>query len=109
MVGYYFDEHIARRIADQLVEKGIKVTLAVDAGQEGKSDPEHLAHAAEHGLIMVTFDRPFTGKTMSSTDHAGLICWTGPLDDFGGVIRALIDFAEKHSPESCAGRVFWLK
>ena len=37
------------------------------------------------------------------------ICWTGAQDDFGGMIRVLIEFAEQHTSEDTAGDVFWLK
>jgi hypothetical protein len=57
----------------------------------------------------VTRDKPFAGRTAKRTDHAGLICWTGTPDDIGGMVRALTTFAETHTSEDIAGRVFWLK
>jgi len=66
VISFYFDEHIARVVAEGLIAQGYQVTMAIDVGMEGKDDDtEHLALAAEKGLVMVTFDRPFAGRTMS--------------------------------------------
>lgn len=111
MLRYYFDEHMARAVAKGLVSQGINVTLAIDVGMTGKDDDtEHLPYATQHGLVMVTHDRPFAGRTMSRTDHAGLICLSETLrNDIGGTIRTLTDFAKQHAPADTAGKVFWLK
>ena len=110
MIGFYFDEHVPRRVATQLIERDITVVMAVDVGMVEKDDlTEHLTYATEHGLVMVTFDRPFAGRAMALTDHTGLVCWTGILDDFGGQVRVLSEFAEGNEPEEVAGQVFWLK
>jgi hypothetical protein len=110
-IRFYLDEHIRRAVAEGLEQRGCEAVMAVDAGMEGKDDDsEHLLYADEHGLVMVTFDRPFAGRTMARTDHAGLICISEKMRaDVGGTIRLLIQFAEDHSPESASGRVFWLK
>jgi hypothetical protein len=42
-------------------------------------------------------------------DHLGLVCWTGVQNNFGGIIRALVEFAENNTPETAKDRVFWLK
>lgn len=58
---------------------------------------------------MVSFDRPFAGRTVAHTDHAGLICPTRNLcDDIGGQIRVLAEFADTHTLETTTGQVFWL-
>ena len=84
--------------------------MAVDVGMVGKDDDtEHLRYATEHGLVLVTRDLPFAGRTAKRADHAGLVCWTGADDDFGGMIRVLEKFASEHAPDEVAGLVFWLK
>ncbi|MBN1284657.1 MAG: DUF5615 family PIN-like protein [Anaerolineae bacterium] len=107
---FYFDEMMPRDVADELIRSGHKVLMAVDAGMVGKDDmTEHLEFAAERSYVLVTRDRPFAGRAMKRTDHAGLICWTGAQNDFGGLVRALSDFAARRRPEDAAGQVFWLK
>jgi len=109
-VSFYFDEHSPRSVQRALIEKGYEVIMAVDVDMTAKDDDsEHLPYATERNLVLFTRDRAFAGRTSKRTDHAGLICWTGKDDDFGGMIRALLEFGEQHSPESAAGRVFWLK
>jgi predicted nuclease of predicted toxin-antitoxin system len=108
---FYFDEHMRRAVAKGLVEYGHEVIMAVDVDMSQKDDDtEHLPYATEQGLILVTFDRPFAGRTMSVTDHAGLVCISENLrDDIGGIIRVLLEFAEQYATEDTTGQVFWLK
>jgi predicted nuclease of predicted toxin-antitoxin system len=110
-VRFYFDEHMRRLVAEGLIERSIEVIMAVDAGMAEKDDDsEHLPYATERGLVLVTFDRPFAGRVMSRSDHAGLICISEKFrNDIGGIIRILVAFSEQHTMSDVAGRVFWLK
>ncbi|MBZ0298986.1 MAG: hypothetical protein K8J31_04560, partial [Anaerolineae bacterium] len=63
-----------------------------------------------NNLVVVTFDRPFAGRTMNRSDHSGLICLSESLrTDIGGMIRVLVEFAEGTAGENPEGQVFWLK
>jgi predicted nuclease of predicted toxin-antitoxin system len=110
-IRFYFDEHMPRTIAENLIQRGVEVILAVDVGMSQKNDDtEHLPYAKENGLVMVTFDRPFAGRAAQRTDHAGLICLSESLrHDIGGQIRILSVFAASHASETIDGLVFWLK
>ena len=110
MKGFYFDEHMNRAVADGLIKRGHHVILAVGVGMTGKDDDsEHLPYADERNLIMVTFDHPFAGRTMSRSDHPGLICLSYDLrEDIGGMVRALDEFAKLYDAERDSGQVFWL-
>jgi len=110
MTGFYFDEHMNRTVADALVQRGYAVVMAVDVEMEGKDDDtEHLAYATERNLVMVTFDHPFAGRTMSRTDHVGLICLAYSIrENIGQMIEVLADFAELHDSQKDDGQVFWL-
>jgi hypothetical protein len=109
-VSFYLDEMMPRAVAEQLTERGYLVVMAVDVDMRGKDDlGEHLVYATEHQHVIVTRDMPFAGRAMQSTDHAGLICWTGGPQDIGGMIRVLGKFADEHGPEDVNGQVFWLK
>lgn len=111
MIRFYFDEHMPRSVTKGLVSRGIHVTMAVDVNMVGKDDDtEHLPYASENGLVFVTFDRPFAGRTMSRTDHTGLICLSEQIrSNIGRMIQILADFSEQKTPDEVAGRVFWLK
>lgn len=98
-----------RPVANQLTKMGIEVVMAVDVGMTEQEDSTHLRYATEHHLILVTSDRPFAGVTSRSSEHAGLICWLGSQSNYGAMVRALAAFAEQHTLEQAAGRVFWLK
>lgn len=110
-VGFYFDEHMARAVADGLTKRDYMVVMAVDVEMKNKDDDtEHLPYATEHRLVMVTFDREFAGRTMSRADHTGLICLSEKMRaDVGGQIHILADFSDLHTPDDTAGRVYWLK
>lgn len=110
MLRYYFDEHMPHAVERGLIARGIEVLMAINLDMEGKDDDtEHLALATEKEAVTVTRDFPFAGRTAKRDDHAGLLCWTGAQNDFGGMIHALAEFAEKHSPEDVKGQVFWIK
>lgn len=111
MIGFYFDEHMRHAVEKGLIQRGYTVVMAVETGMEGKDDDTgHLPYAAEHQLVVVTFDRPFAGRTAKRTDHAGLICLSEDIrKDVGRCIEVLVEFAETHTLEETVGRVFWLK
>ena len=110
MIDFYFDEMMVRKADGALEERGITVVMAVDTEMEGKDDDtEHLPFATDDNLVLVTFDRPFAGRTMKqSVDHVGLMCLSGSQDNIGTIVRTLSEFAEEHTPEDVKGRVFWL-
>lgn len=111
MIRFYFDEHMPRAAADGLSKHGLEVVMAVDVGMvEKDDDAEHLVYATQRDMVMVTFDRPFAGRTMSRTDHKGLVCLSESVrSDIGAIIRLLASFSEKITPEQASGQVFWLK
>jgi predicted nuclease of predicted toxin-antitoxin system len=107
-VSFYFDEHLPRSAAEQLVKKGYSVVISHDVGMTQKDDiAEHLQYATEHHLIVVTFDRGFAGLAAKRTDHHGLVCLSGMQNDVGYIVRTLIEFAELYDAEKDAGQVFW--
>lgn len=110
-IRFYFDENMRRVVAKGLIQRGFEVTMGVDVGMRQKDDDtEHLPYATEHGMVLVAFDRPFAGRTMSKTDHAGLVCIDDKLaEDIGSIIRVLVEFAETHTITDVQGKVFWLK
>lgn len=110
MKGFYFDEHMPRAVASRLIQLGYPVVMAVDIGMEGKDDDTgHLPYAVQNELVMVTFDHPFAGRTLTRSDHPGLICLSPQVrNDIGRMIELLVEFAELYDQEQDNGRVFWL-
>lgn len=106
---FYFDEMMPRPAANELIKRDYEVVMAIDVGMTAQKDAEHLRYATEHNLIVVTEDRPFAGLTVKRNDHSGLICWMGKQGAIGPLVLALVEFAENHSAEEAAGKVFWLK
>lgn len=110
-IGLYFDEHMNRRVADALQQRGFRIVMAVDADMEGKDDFDHLAYATANGLVMVTFDHPFAGRLMSmiDLDHLGLVCLTQTIrQDIGQMVTVLSEFLELYDPEKAHSTVIWL-
>jgi predicted nuclease of predicted toxin-antitoxin system len=109
VTGFYFDEHMNRAVADALIQRGYTVMMAVDVGMEGKDDADHLSYATERDAIMVTFDHPFAHRTLSRSDHAGLVCLAYSIrDNIGRTTQVLTEFAELYDPARDSGQVFWL-
>lgn len=110
MNGFYFDEHMRWSVVRALREQRYYVVRAVDVGMEGKDDDtEHLPYATQNNLVMVTFDRPFAGRTMLRSDFIGLICLREDIrSDVGKIIEELITFAELFDPLKDSGQVYWL-
>lgn len=106
---FYFDENMNRAVADALTQREYEVVMAVDVGMEGKDDDTHLAYATQHNLVIVTFDHPFAGRTMSLTDHPGMVCLAYSIrEDIGRMTEVLAEFADLYDPQKDAGQVFWL-
>jgi len=109
-IQFYLDEMMPRAVAKGLVAQGIWIIMAVDVEMIEKDDlSEHLVYATKQGAVLVTRDKPFATRTLSTKDHAGLICWSGAQNDVGGMVRKLAEFAEKYTAEQSVNRVFWLK
>jgi len=109
-IEFYFDEMMPRDVAKGLAARGFSVIMAVDVEMVEKDDlTDHLVYAAQHELVLVTRDKPFATRALSVEDHAGLICWTGLQDDVGAMVLGLTKFAQEHTLEQVANRVFWLK
>lgn len=85
--------------------------MAIDVRMMSKDDDiEHLPYATENNLVLVTFDRPFAGRTAKRTDHKGLICLSEDIrQDIGRCVIVLTEFAQLYTLEDTTGQVFWLR
>lgn len=90
MLRYFFDEHLDRAIAEQLVARGIDVLTAQGSGRAGKKIPdvEQLSFAALQNRVVVTEDRDFVRLASSQLPHAGIILLQRSLS-IGGYVEYL--------------------
>lgn len=52
-ISYYFDEHMSRKVAEQLETRGCKVVMAADEGMVQKDDlTEHLTFVYSSQVII---------------------------------------------------------
>src|SRR5690606_9878124 len=105
---FYFDEMMSRTAAKQLLAQSTDVVLAVDVGMMNKPDDLHLQYASNNGLVLVTFDRPFAGRTAKLLAHGGLVCLSGDQNNIGYIVTSLLKLSGEETIESVKGRVFWL-
>lgn len=108
-IEFYFDEMMPREVVKGLSTRGITVTMAVDVEMVEKDDlADHLTYSTQMNAVLVTCDKSFATRALSES-HAGVICWTGAQDDFGGMVRRLTEFSQVYASEQVVNRVFWLK
>jgi predicted nuclease of predicted toxin-antitoxin system len=72
-VRYYFDEHVARAIAQGLRLCGVDIVLARDAGMKDAEDEVHLAYATSQNRVVYTNDQDFTRLHAQRVAHAGIV------------------------------------
>lgn len=53
----FLDENVSLLVAELMQANGFEAITARQAARLGKSDPEQLAFATEHGYVMVTHNR----------------------------------------------------
>ncbi len=108
-ISFYFDEMMTRRLAKELIKLGYDVVMANDVGMTHKLDEEHLVAATERGMLLLTMDRGFAGRSTKQSDHAGVLCWTRGDQNLGAMVRTFSEFAQQHSADEVAGQVYWIK
>ena len=83
-----------RSLAEALISQGYTVNMANDISMTGKPDHDHLLEATKRGMVPVTLDRPFAGRTTKESEQARLICWTDDTQSIRMMLEALVEFAE---------------
>lgn len=95
-VCFYLDEHIPSAVAEGLRQRGIDVRTLVEADRLGARDEEHLAHAREEGLVLVTHDDDFLRLAAEGASHAGIV-YVPRRRSIGHVVRGLVRIARTSS------------
>jgi predicted nuclease of predicted toxin-antitoxin system len=106
------DEHLDRDILNGLIRKSVKaeIALAVDMGLQGKSDPELLEWAANHGFILLTKDKATMSdfayqRMQEDLKMPGVILITRDLS-IGEIIENLILLIECATEDEFENRIY---
>ena len=104
MIRDYLDVNVSGRVAKALQARGIECITANDAGLADASDATHLAHAIEHGLVLVTFDPDFLVLACVRGDHPGIVFLTRQWS-IGAIVKILDRLAASRSSTELRGQI----
>lgn len=93
--------------------RGVDVVTANEVGLHDASDPEHLAHAAAHELVLYTFNigdfmALHTAYLAEGKDHAGIILGDQQRYGIGEQMRRLLRLSQMTSAEEMRNRIEFL-
>jgi len=106
LVRFYLDEDLSDRVATIARAQGLDVVSSHECGRNGLPDEDQLRLAAEEGRCFVTRNAsdfvPLTTRFFENEwPHLGLLIVSASLanDDFAGIARALVAYAQSHPDE----------
>src|SRR5436309_14087821 len=121
MLCLLLDEHIFPRLVRQFLakcsaDKIVSILEWEDGQLTGTPNDVLLTHAHAHGLMLVTYDQSTITPLLMSwgeqgIPHGGVTLIderTISQDDFGGILKALIQLWEKEKNADWASRVIYL-
>lgn len=96
-----------------LRQRGVEVVTANEVGLRDASDPEHLAHAAVHGLVLYTFNvgdfiTLHTAYLAEGKEHAGIVIGDQQRYGIGEQMRRLLRLVQMTSAEEMRNRIEFL-
>jgi hypothetical protein len=113
-VRLYTDEHIFKDLARALRRRAYDAESCQEAGRadQGISDEDHLAHAAQRGRAIVTFNvsdfvRLDIDWKRAGRQHAGIIV-SARVDDFGELLRRAERHLNTYPPDVQHDTLLWL-
>jgi hypothetical protein len=112
--GLYFDEDsVIRALTAALRLHGIDVTTAVEAGNLGRTDEEHLYYSTEQHRVLFTFNRGHFHDLHSrwlaeGKSHAGIILAPQQRYSVGEYMRRLLHMQALRSSEEMRDQVEFL-
>jgi len=113
-VRLYMDEDaMSRGLVKALRTRGADVVAASDVGMTHKSDVEHLEYAAEHGLVVYTFNTGdfmalHTSYMQEGRSHAGIVFGDQQRHSIGEQMRRLLALIAVRSAEEMKDQVEFL-
>ena len=113
-VRIFTDEHLFAGLAAALRARGYDAESCQEAGRasRGLTDEQQLEYSTAQGRALVTFDRgDFIQLDLlwkrQGREHGGLIV-TGPVDDFGALLRRLMRHLDTYPPSVQRNTLLWL-
>ncbi|MGE0128377.1 MAG: DUF5615 family PIN-like protein [Blastocatellales bacterium] len=110
----YFDEDAsARAVAHNLRTRNVDVTIAVDEGRTGISDPEQLDYATQQGRVICTCNiRDFAPLHVDyltqGKEHAGIILIHQQQFSIGQQVLRFLHLLETKSAEEMRNNIEYL-
>ena len=88
-IKFYMDEHVAKAVVNGLLQRGVDVLSAVDAGLLGTPDEEHSTRARSESCVLFTQDDDFLRLHAADIEHSGIV-YTPQGTSIGDIIRGLM-------------------
>jgi predicted nuclease of predicted toxin-antitoxin system len=110
----YLDHNVDPLLARDARRAGYDAIAAVEVGNAGLKDDEHLAWATAHGRCLLTHDYddfPLLARDWfhAGRDHAGIILCRQPPDiSYGEMLRRLLRLLDTLTAEEMVNRLEWL-
>jgi hypothetical protein len=95
-------------VADALRRHGVSAETSTEAGLLGASDLEHVAHANDRRMIIVTQDVDYLKLAAQVLPHSGIAYCSHDSHFYGHIghlVEALLLLYAVYSPEEMVGRV----
>jgi predicted nuclease of predicted toxin-antitoxin system len=108
MIRFHLDQHITRKIAAALRQRGIDVTTTVEAGLEGAEDSAHIAFALANDRVILTNDPDFLRLAAAGVPHAGIAFCRQGTRTIGQIVHFLALMHECYTAEEMHGRVEYI-
>ncbi len=122
MLSFLLDEHISPKVGEQIRQKHPDISVYVlQSWEKGRylqlADDLLLKLAIEHSLTLVTYDlrsipTPLANLAEQGCEHTGVIFVdqkTIPPNNFGLLVRSLIDLWKTEKENDWKNRVIFLK
>ncbi|HEX5164627.1 MAG TPA: DUF5615 family PIN-like protein [Thermomicrobiales bacterium] len=104
-IRFQLDEHIEAAVAIQLLQRGVDVLTADDAGLRRAPDTAHFSHSRKTGRVIVTYDHHFAGMHQRGVEHAGIVYFPKGRRSVGEIVEALVLVHGVYTPEEMINRI----
>ena len=105
---FHLDEHVDHAVAWGLLNRGIDVTTATDAGLLGAPDESHVEFARNETRVIYTNDADFLRLAYQGQSHAGIAYCSPGARTIGEIIRHLALMHDCLSDQEIANKIEYL-
>jgi hypothetical protein len=107
-IRFHLDENVSGGIAAGLHQRGVDITIALDAGLIGAGDQDQLGFALSQDRVLVTHDNDFTRIHAQGIAHAGICYCHKDKYSIGDLIRLLLLVQECFTDDEMRGHLEYL-